>query len=120
MDTKKLVNRIKGESSEAVAARVVKARAIQKERFRDEGISTNAEMNSRQLEKFCRLDGECRDLMERLIHRQGLSARAFSRIIKVARTIADLAGSRDIIPVHLSEAAGYRFLDRLNPMMQDF
>lgn len=120
VDTKKLVDRIKGESSAAVAARVVKARTIQKERFRDEGISTNAEMNSRQLEKFCRLDEECRDLMEKLIHRQGLSARAFSRIIKVARTIADLSGSRDIIPVHLSEAAGYRFLDRLNPMMQDF
>ena len=109
-----LVNREKGESSAAVAARVLAARDKQRERFRDEGISTNSEMDSRQLERFCPLSDECKDLCEKLILRQGLSARAFTRIIKVARTIADLAGERDIQPQHLAEASGYRFLDRRN------
>ena len=109
-----LVNREKGESSTAVAARVLAARDRQRERFRDEGIATNSEMDSRQLERFCPLSDECKDLCEKLILRQGLSARAFTRIIKVARTIADLAGERDILPQHLAEASGYRFLDRRN------
>lgn len=109
-----LVNREKGESSTAVAARVLAARDRQRERFRDEGISTNSEMDSRQLERFCPLSDECKDLCEKLILRQELSARAFTRIIKVARTIADLAGERDILPQHLAEASGYRFLDRRN------
>ena len=108
----KLVNREKGESSAAVAQRVLKARQIQAERFRDEGIATNAEMGSRQLERFCPLSDDCKDMLERLIDSMGLSARAFSRIIKVGRTIADLAGERDIAPQHLAEAASYRLLDR--------
>lgn len=112
VDTRKLVNRVKGEASAAVAARVAKARERQKERFRDVGIHTNAEMDSRAIERFCRLDDECKDLLEKLIGRMGLSARSFSRIIKVARTIADLEGAADIAPAHLSEAASYRFLDR--------
>ncbi|MBQ3710996.1 MAG: YifB family Mg chelatase-like AAA ATPase [Bacteroidales bacterium] len=110
----KLVNREKGESSAAVAARVLSARSVQAERFRDEGIVTNSEMDSRQLEHFCPLSNECKELCEKLIQHQGLSARAFTRIIKVARTIADLAGERDIMPQHLAEASGYRLLDRRN------
>ena len=110
----KLVNREKGESSAAVAARVLAAREIQRERFKDEGISTNAEMGTRQLERFCQLSDGCKEILERLIDRMGLSARAFTRIVKVARTIADLAGERDILPQHLAEAAGFRFLDRRN------
>ena len=112
VETRKLVNRVKGESSAAVAARVAKARERQKERFRDVGIHANAEMDSRAIERFCHLDDECKDLLEKLIERMGLSARSFSRIIKVARTIADLEGAADIAPAHLSEAASYRFLDR--------
>ena len=112
VETRKLVNRVKGESSAAVAARVAKARERQKERFRDMGIHANAEMDSRAIERFCHLDDECKDLLEKLIERMGLSARSFSRIIKVARTIADLEGAADIAPAHLSEAASYRFLDR--------
>ena len=100
------------ESSAEVARRVASAREIQHSRLEGEGIFTNAEMSSRQLEAFCPLGEDCRNLLERLIDRAGLSARAFTRIIKVARTIADLAGAADIMPEHLAEAAGYRFLDK--------
>ena len=112
VDTGKLVGRAHGETSAAVAQRVLAARLIQKERFASEGIFTNAEMSSRQLEKFCPLDDDCKEIMEKLIQRQGLSARAFSRILKVARTIADLEGKEGIERRHIAEAAGYRFLDR--------
>lgn len=114
VDARQLVNRRAAEPSEAIAARVRAARDIQKARFRDEGIFCNAAMNNRQMEKYCQLDEACRDILERLIERMGLSARACSRIIKLARTIADLAGLPDIRPEHISEAAGYRFLDRQN------
>ena len=71
-------------------------------------------MNNRQVERHCRLSSSCKTLLEKLIERMGLSARACSRIIKLARTIADLAQETDILPEHLSEAAGYRVLDRQN------
>jgi magnesium chelatase family protein len=71
-------------------------------------------MNNRQTELFCPLCPACKALLERLIERMGLSARACSRMIRLARTIADLAGAPDILPEHLSEAAAYRFLDRQN------
>ena len=73
-------------------------------------------MNSRQLEQHCPLSNECRALLEKIIEKSGLSARACTRIIKLARTIADLAEVPDILPEHISEAAGYRFLDRQNIM----
>ena len=73
-------------------------------------------MNSSQLEQFCPLSKECRIMLEKIIERNGLSARACTRIIKLARTIADLAQAQDILPEHISEAAGYRFLDRQNIM----
>ena len=114
IDSKKLVERRPAESSEVVARRVMKAREIQRERFADDGIFCNAAMNNRLIEKYCPLDRECKDLLERLIDRMGLSARACTRIIKLARTIADLNGLPDIRPEHISEAAGYRFLDRQN------
>jgi magnesium chelatase family protein len=71
-------------------------------------------MNNKQIEKYCPLSSDCQDLLERIIDHMGLSARACSRIIKLARTIADLADSPDILPQHLSEAASYRFLDKQN------
>ena len=114
IDSRRLVERRPAESSEVVASRVMKAREIQRERFADDGIFCNAAMNNRLIEKYCPLDLECKDLLERLIDRMGLSARACTRIIKLARTIADLDGLPDIRPEHLSEAAGYRFLDRQN------
>lgn len=107
-----LVSRKPAESSAAVAERVMRARKIQKKRLAGEGIFTNAEMNNRQMERFCPLDDECKSLMEKIISRMGLSARAYTRVIRLARTIADLAGETQILPPHLLEAAGYRFLDR--------
>ena len=114
VDARKLVNRKPAEPSSAVAARVLKARQKQKERFAGEGIFCNAAMNNRQIEKFCPLSADCRSLLERIVENMGLSARACSRIIKLARTIADLADMPDIRPEHLSEAASYRILDRQN------
>ena len=114
VDARRLVNRKKAEASAVVAGRVLKAREIQKHRFADEGIFCNSSMNNRQIEKFCPLSAECRNLLERIIEHMGLSARACSRIVKLARTIADLAGESYILPHHISEAASYRFLDKQN------
>ena len=114
IDSRKLVDRQPAESSAVVAKRVLDAREIQRRRFKDDGIFCNAAMNNRLIEKYCHLDKECRDVLERIIDRMGLSARACTRIIKLARTIADLACSEDIRPEHLTEASGYRFLDRQN------
>ena len=114
VDTRRLIDRPKAESSAAVAARVAAARQVQAERFRAEDINTNAEMSNAQMEKYCPLSDDCKTLLENIIERLGLSARAYSRIVRISRTLADLAGQRDILPVHISEAAGYRFLDRRN------
>ena len=114
VETQALIAGKKAESSEAVAARVVRAREIQLKRFQGLGIYANAEMSGAQLEEFCPLSAPCKDLLEKIIDRQGLSARAYTRIIKIARTIADLAGVQDILPEHLAEAASY--LDRRHIM----
>ena len=100
------------ESSALIAARVAAARAIQQARFAGEGIFTNAAMNARQLDRWCPLSEACRQTLEKILDRMGLSARAYTRILKVARTIADLEGVPDLLPAHLLEAAGFRFLDR--------
>lgn len=114
IDPKKLVERRRAESSAEVAARVLKAREIQKKRFNGEGIFCNASMTNRLIDRHCHLDKECKNLMERIIGKMGLSARACSRIIKLARTIADLENAEDIRMEHISEAAAYRFLDKQN------
>ena len=111
------------ESSATVARRVRAARAIQQERLREDGIRCNAEMNARQMNRHCPLSAECRTVLENLIDRTGLSARAFGRVVRLARTIADLEAAAalqaggplsagPIRPEHLLEAAGYRMLDR--------
>ena len=100
------------ESSAEVRGRVIRAREIQAERFRDIGIHTNTMMTSAMLQRFCPLSAEARRLLDMAMERLQLSARAYDRIIKVARTIADLDGERDITPKHISEAISYRTLDR--------
>lgn len=112
VDALKLINPPGAESSAAVRERVIRAREIQKERFREEGIYTNAAMNNRMIEKYCPLDQECKEVLKQTIERMGLSARACMRIIRISRTIADLENSPHINMLHISEAAGYRFLDK--------
>lgn len=100
------------ESSASIRQRVMAARRVQSERFADTGIHTNTMMSSAMLRKFCPLTAESRMLLDRAMERLQLSARAYDRIIKVARTIADLEGAADIAPTHISEAITYRSLDR--------
>jgi magnesium chelatase family protein len=100
------------ERSEVVRRRVVEAREIQQQRFINTDIHCNAMMNSAMLREFAPLSKECSELLERAMQRLNLSARAYDRIIKVARTIADLDKKSDIEPSHISEAIGYRSLDR--------
>ena len=96
------------EPSSEVKARVERARAIERERFSGDGIDLNAEMGERQLKKYCNLSPECREALGGIFEKLALSARARARIIKVARTIADLAYSAEIEPEHILEAASYR------------
>jgi magnesium chelatase family protein len=102
-----------GEPSAEIRRRVVAARRIQRERFAEcEGVHTNAMMNSKMLRTFCPLTREAASMLETAMERLNLSARAYDRIIKVARTIADLAGETDITTSHIAEAINYRSLDR--------
>jgi magnesium chelatase family protein len=102
-----------GEPSAAIRARVVAARSIQSRRFADcPGVHTNAMMNSKMVREFCRLTKEAAAMLATAMERLSLSARAYDRIIKVARTIADLAAEPDITTAHIAEAINYRSLDR--------
>jgi len=101
-----------GTSSAAMRQQVSKARAAQRQRFGPDSHRLNARMTSRQLRKFCVLDDEGRGLLKTAMDELGLSARAHDRILRVARTCADLEGLAEIRPVHVIEAIGYRSLDR--------
>jgi magnesium chelatase family protein len=101
-----------GQSSSDIRQRVIGARKIQEKRLRKTKIHTNAMMNSRQIRKFCQIDEKSNALLEMAMEKFGLSARALSRILKISRTIADLAGSQDIEQAHIAEAIQYRSLDR--------
>ncbi|CAN1211539.1 YifB family Mg chelatase-like AAA ATPase [Tumidithrix helvetica PCC 7403] len=103
-----------GESSEAVRSRVQAARQRQQERFQAEAqVNCNAQMQARHIRQWCQLDEASRNLLEAAIKRLGLSARATDRILKVSRTIADLAAEETIKTAHLAEAVQYRTLDRM-------
>ncbi|MBP5473884.1 MAG: ATP-binding protein [Bacteroidales bacterium] len=111
----KLATTIKAESSSTIRERVVKARKIQEERFKNyNGIHSNAQMTSLMIRRFCELDAESGKLLKMAMEYRGLSARAYDRILKVSRTIADLAGSESVSAEHISEAINYRNLDREN------
>ncbi|MCO5251801.1 MAG: YifB family Mg chelatase-like AAA ATPase [Candidatus Kapabacteria bacterium] len=101
-----------GESSANIRERVIKARDIQIDRFKGTGIFKNADMGTKQLRKFCNLDSASAELLKIAMSRLGLSARAYDRILKVSRTIADLSDSDSIQAMHISEAIQYRSLDR--------
>ena len=100
------------QSSHEIRQRVMKAREIQEERFKKTKIHCNAMMNSRQIRRFCEIDERSNTLLEAAMEKFGFSARAPSRILKISRTIADLAGSEDIEQAHVAEAIQYRSLDR--------
>lgn len=101
------------ETSNAIRERVVRARAIQEERFAAEPeVNCNAQMNSRLIKKWCALDDATMRILEQAMTKFDMSARAYDRILKVARTIADLDGSPTIRPSHMNEAVSYRNLDR--------
>jgi magnesium chelatase family protein len=100
------------ESSTEIRQRVNRARQIQNDRLASFGLHANSQMQARHIKRFCRLDEKGDLLMEQVTDKLGLSARSFTRILKLARTIADLAGSTQITTQHLSEAIQYRGMDR--------
>lgn len=103
-----LVSETKEEPSDVVRKRVNRTRAIQRVRFEEDGIRTNSEMHEKQLEKYCSLSKESEQIMRVSFENLGLSARGRSRILKVARTIADMELEENILPKHILEAVGYR------------
>lgn len=104
----KLTSERRGESSEAIRARVEAARSIQLERFSGTELYCNADMGTKEVRKYCQLDDSGKQLMRSAMSQLGLSARAFHRVLKVSRTIADLMGDEKIYPGHLAEALQYR------------
>lgn len=109
---REMAEQSEGESSAVIAKRVEAARSIQLERFKGTKVHCNAQMNPRQIRKFCEPDAAGHRLLEMVTERLGFSARAYTRILKVARTIADLEGIESIKEQHLAEAIQYRSLDR--------
>lgn len=108
-----LASKKTGEQSSVIRQRVESARTMQAERFKGmKGLYSNADMESKEIKEFCQIDQAGADLLKMAMSKLGLSARAYDRILKVARTIADLSNSSKICSEHLSEAIQYRSLDR--------
>ena len=112
VEYKKLDSKSKIESSKQIKQRVNKAKRIQYLRYRNEGIYSNSQLTPKMIEKYCYLNDECKKILELAFYKLNLSARAYSKILKVARTIADLDGMQNIEKHHLTEAIQYRNLDR--------
>jgi magnesium chelatase family protein len=107
-----LTDKRKGETSLQIRDRVLKARDAQTERYKDLEISYNAQMGPKEIEKYCELDEVSQNLIKVAMEKLGLSARAYDRILKVSRTIADLEQSEKVNSSHIGEAIQYRSLDR--------
>lgn len=114
LEYKELSSDSVGEPSAKIRERVEEARKVQLRRFKEEGFFSNSGMNSRQIKIHCRLDESSKQIMGLAMDKLGLSARGHDRILKVARTISDLAGEQEIQPEHIAEAIQYRSLDREN------
>ncbi|PLX85924.1 MAG: magnesium chelatase, partial [Desulfuromonas sp.] len=109
---KDLTTPVPAEDSKTIRQRVNRARLVQRERLAGTGLHANAQMQARHIQTFCKLDSAGEKLLEQVTDRLGLSARTYTRILKLARTIADLAESPTIESLHLAEAIQYRSLDR--------
>jgi magnesium chelatase family protein len=110
---KEISSETKGETSSEIRERVIQARKIQYERFANlKDVFSNGDMGSKEVRQYCKLDSACSDLLKMAMTKLGFSARAYDRILKVSRTIADLDGAENILPQHISEAIQYRSLDR--------
>jgi magnesium chelatase family protein len=107
-----LASKDAGENSNAIRERVNQARKIQLQRFEKTKIHANAQMGTREIKRHCLVKEDAEKLLETAINKLGLSARAYSRVLKVGRTIADLAGTENIEASHIAEAIQYRSLDR--------
>jgi len=101
-----------GEPSLSIRERVNKARSLQMSRYKNDNVLFNAHLESKLLEKYCVLSKEAEELLKMAILELGISARAYDKVLKISRTIADLDGKDTISPEHVSEALGYRSLDR--------
>jgi magnesium chelatase family protein len=112
VEWKELTEVADGETSSDIRSRVNKARQIQLGRFSKSSIFCNAQMKSHLIKKHCQLDASSLKHLEKAVDQLGLSARAYHRVLKIARTIADLDGSEKILNHHVSEAIQYRTLDR--------
>jgi magnesium chelatase family protein len=109
---KDLTDATKAESSEEIRQRVTGARAVQSQRFRRSKIFCNAQMSNRHIQTYCRLEADSGRLMEAAVDQWGLSARSYQRLLKIARTIADLDQEQTVAAVHIAEAIQYRVMDR--------
>jgi magnesium chelatase family protein len=107
-----LASKDAGESSDVIRKRVNIARSIQQQRFHKTKIHANAQMGAKDIKRYCAVKEDAERLLETAINKLGLSARAYSRVLKVGRTIADLAGAENIEASHIAEAIQYRSLDR--------
>jgi magnesium chelatase family protein len=112
VEFKDIVSKIEGESSAEIRKRVVKAREKQLQRFKGKKVYCNSQMRTKEVKKYCQVDDQGKELLEMAVNRLGFSARAYTRALKVARTIADLNNEESISPVHISEAIQYRMMDK--------
>jgi magnesium chelatase family protein len=112
VEFQQLTEKRKGETSDTIRKRVLQAREKQTERYANLEIHYNAQMGPKEIEKYCNLDETSQNLIKIAMEKLNLSARAYDRILKVARTIADLEASENVLSSHISEAIQYRSLDR--------
>ena len=111
VEYKDMISDVKSESSEEIRKKVIRAWEIQKIRYKKEKISTNAQLTTPLIKKYCKLTDEGEKVLALAFDRLGLSARGYTKIVKLARTLADLEESEDIEVTHIAEAIGYRDID---------